>query len=263
MNKSNNIVFGILLSVVVILFISSISLVVYNNFHNTNNTLQNNIKQIDINSEEVKNLIYPTYNRNTIPYWEYKDITIENLGLLNMVRDSIKALEPTSTDNKNNIKYYSASKIQENFHKIFGPDTIFTNYDIIGEETCEGATYNNEDNTYSISECNNTTENNNWDYIVKLYKAEQDDKNIYVYYYVQPYYCSDELGCYLFDRQTNGILNAGGEVVGYTKKFDDKVTKQQIEEEVNKMINNEQVDTYKFTFKKQSDNKYYFYSGEW
>ena len=32
---------------------------------------------------------------------------------------------------------------------------------------------------------------------------------------------------------------------------------------INEMIDNKEVETYKWTFKKQSDGKYYFYSGEW
>ncbi len=266
--KSNNQA-KIALILLIIFLIMIMIFIIYkgngkNNILNDENTIQENTKEeINITSEEVQNLIYPIYNRSNFPYWEYKNITVNELGMYNMIKSSLGDLEYIKSTKEDLYKIYSSPQIQLNFNKIFGPDIPYVTNDIIGDNECEKAIYNKENNTYSINTCIDEQDNEGWNYITKLYKSDKDDENIYVYFYVQPYYCTDEVGCYLYDREIPSVLNAGGDVIGYSKKISETINLEEVNNEVQTMIENNEVDTYKFIFKKQSDGNYYFYSGEW
>lgn len=266
--RKNNTGLIILITVLVMLVLGLVGFIVYDKVINKDdNELSNGKTNPDINESEnsaikqlalddmlVTTLIYPKHNRSIIFDWEYKNITIDSMGRTNMMRSAYADLTPIEANES--LIIYSAEEIERNFKKIFGPDVEYQNGDIEGVDTCEINKYNKNDNTYSgLVGCGFDSVG----YIEsfsKAHKAEQQGDNIYVYYYVQSVKVrpGDENN---FDADpVVYLLNQNYQETTKINYSDYKTT-------VNDMLLKGEVDTYKWTFKKQSDGKYYFYSGAW
>lgn len=235
----------------------------------TNNDLDDDnqkiekVKEISVNSDIVTQLVYPQndtglgkiYNSGA-QYWDYKDITIDTLGRTVMMQNAARVINPDKSIPQD-ADYYSASKIKASFQKIYGPDANYADGKLDSNSTCSFISdYDSSTKMYiAYAGCGADTIG----YTVqnaKIYKAEQDEEYLYVYEYVQSYLVIPEDLDDYDSAEKAYLLNKNGEKA----KEINYVNREKI---VNEMIADGEASTYKWTFKKQSDGNYYFYSGKW
>lgn len=233
-----------------------------NNQENNNvNNEQNSIKEVSINDPTITSLKYPKDTFYAIGYrkdWQYKNITIDTLGRSKMKYNAAYGLQSVSDVNNGVLhgKAYSAQQIQNNFRQIFGPDTTYYNGDVEEVESCQISKYDATNNTYiAYSGCGGASLGA-IDRISRTYKAEQDDNYIYVYQYVQS----------IWEGSKDSNNPDNGTAIYLLDHNDQKlrtIDYNNYENTIYQMMDKGEVDTYKWTFKKHSDGKYYFYSGAW
>lgn len=268
----------VLITLLVVLLVGCISFIVYDKFikkDNSNPTVtdkdkNNEAKQnieISLSDPIITSLVYPTdasvRSAAIKSTWSYKNINVSQISRADMMFDAATYVKYTSTEKNNEyFNVYSASEIEKNFKKIYGPDTAYSNANIVSDESCVITDYNEKDNTYTSSSGCGGDSCDFKDVVSKIYKAEKDpnEEYIYVYSYTQKVEgkCDsnfETIETYLVDKNDTKTKTLYTEDAGqYSEKY--KST-------INEMIDNKEVETYKWTFKKQSDGKYYFYSGEW
>ena len=265
----------VLITLLLVLLVGCISFIVYDKFikkENSNPTVTDKDKnteakqniEISLSDPIITSLVYPTdRSAEFISTWSYKNINVSQISRDDMMFDAATYVKYTSTEKNNeDFNVYSASEIEKNFKKIYGPDTAYSNANIVSYVGCISANYNEKDNTYIASSRCGTESCGFKDVVSKIYKAEKDpnEEYIYVYSYAQKVEgkCDsnfETIETYLVDKNDTKTKTLYTEDAGqYSKKY--KST-------INEMIDNKEVETYKWTFKKQSDGKYYFYSGEW
>lgn len=226
---------------------------------------ENVIKEISINDSLITSLVYPKddvigIGHKSAKNWYYKNITIDTFGRTNMMQNAAYDLESKHVYDENGtaVNIYSAKEIENNFRKIYGPDTNYYNGDFSeGDISCLISKYNIEDDTYlAYSGCGGASVSY-IEQIAKTYKAEQEQDNIYVYEYVQSVSVAPVDINNSDSKAIVKLLDQNNKEKGITIDYDNYANT------VYQMMNNGEVSTYKWTFKKQSDGKYYFYSGAW
>ncbi len=283
--KNNGLVITLIIMIILLLVFGGY--VVYDKFlsNGENNNSNNQVTILDINSSTVKDLIYPKINFEGYNFlsWVYKNISVYD-GREWMMLSASNGIGTKKEDGKFSI---SSSDMMKNFVKMFGPDIYYSDAPL--SLSClkfifDSKTFNTE---YEATCKNGAAGFYDWSYEdwsneVKLYKAEQKNDEIHTYFYVQPYIKGpniidkgylerDNETWYLFKRQIafpmfmdmdsengNSSISESGKVY-YIKKLSKTTAKNDIQN----MMNSGEVDTYRFTFKKQSDGNYYFYSGNW
>ena len=245
----------IILSIVALLLAGTVGYLIAGKIVN-NNEDNDKVKELSLDDDLVTDLIYPKDMIILIghkKYWNYKNVTIETLGRSKMMYNAAYGLESSKNDNYDSI--YSAQEIKNNFVKIFGPDVAYYDANVEEVESCLISKYDASNNTYiAYSGCGGTSVGY-IDRISKAYKAEQNGEYIYVYEYVQSVWVGPE-------GQSSTVvylLNQNDEKI----KILNSANESNYEYLVYQLIDKREVDTYKWTFKKQSDGKYYFYSGAW
>ncbi len=224
---------------------------------------------IELTDPLLKTLVYPKVNGlgkggALLARYIYKNITLDIYDRDYMMISSAQGITKEAIENSGGYKY-NASLIKNNFISIFGPDIEYKDGDLSGNYCCQIQTFNEINNTY-ISNCRCGGDGPDFDNYTKLYKAVQNEDNIETYFYVQPYVeWQEENKYYLYDREleynefVEDTLEPGPDaykIINYTKVVSNI-------NEIDAMMNRGEVDTYIFTFKKQSDGNYYFYSGAW
>ena len=184
--------------------------------------------------------------------------SIEIPGGLIDVNDKITMKNEKYTNTKGSLNLTYVTTLYGNVLTFL--TSIFNrNWDAISIKNDD---YNEKDNTYTSSSGCGGDSCDFKDVVSKIYKAEKDpnEEYIYVYSYTQKVEgkCDsnfETIETYLVDKNDTKTKTLYTEDAGqYSEKY--KST-------INEMIDNKEVETYKWTFKKQSDGKYYFYSGEW
>ena len=268
--RKNNTGLVVLVTVLVMLVIGMGAFIIYDKVINKtnepnieeNNEEKKELKEISINDKLITTLKYPMDNFG-LGYktnWDYKNIIIDNLSRADMMYtaeydlEPIRQVEPDAGLND----IYSAIQIENNFKKIFGPDIKYYNGDIEdGDYDCGHISeYNKDDNTYiAYGGCGGDT----LGYIERIsvtYKAEKTDEYIYVYDYVQSVIIRPE-------DENDYNSDPAAYLLDHNDKETTKIEYDNYENTIYSMIDKNEVDTYKWTFKKQSDGNYYFYSGAW
>jgi len=277
--ENNNTVVAVVITILVMLVLGFGAYFVYDKFlinnsnepntEENNDVSTNNVKELGINDPLISSLKYPIDIYLGIGYadgvkWTYKNISINEMTRENMMHAAAQDVKPISVDEYETTAIYSATDIQDNYKKIFGPDTEYINGDIEGKivngdeikECAQIYEYDNKSKTY-IAELGCGGDSFGYrDILTKTYKAEQKGDDIYVYSYVQsvlvgpedPYADNMETVAYLLDYNNNKTT---------------KINPDNYKNIIYSMMNKGEVGTYKWTFKKQSDGKYYFYSGSW
>ena len=201
-----------------------------NTIENSDN--DNDIIELDLNDDVILNLVYPSqllwFDEND-KNWSYTNIKVDNMTRSDMMK--IASFKVKCIDNDADVS----------------------------EAECKGlTTYDKNSNSYlQISQCGADNPNTIKRY-TKTYRAQQQEEFIYVYEYVQ----SVKVGLEEYSK-------TGGEeyeVAYLLDKNDNKIEQidyNNYELIARKRINDGKADTYKWTFKKQSDGNYYFYSGNW
>ena len=169
--------------------------------------------------------------------------------LVNMLELAISTLNYYEDKVVGNTSYgsFDAKQVEEHFREIFGPDVEYKNMDIRNEKD-SFLTYDSETNMYnegSIMVGDTPYENR-----IELYKQEHDNENeisIYWYSYGVNYACNEE--CEYLTVDSKG------------KEY--KVSNDNMESDIAKLKKEGNIAIYKITLKKQSDGKFYVYSGEW
>ncbi|MCM1370602.1 MAG: hypothetical protein NC181_01750 [Clostridium sp.] len=264
-----------------------------NNDNNTNT--ENKVVELDINSELVNNLVYihrginETID-NQIPISLFENFSVNSLtrdemmmySLIN-AEDNIRT-ECDIMEENNNCKiitYQSGDKVKasnslsaiemkNSFEKIFGKEVNYSD-GTFNEGICHyPTTFDSETKNYYGSDgCGG-----GFGITVGSIISKVEQKNDEIYVYVNPFkiwngymlnelettsklgYDSDKI--YLFDFKTDNAEN--------NKNYLQIISSDNfnsVKPVVRELVNNGKMSTYKFTFKKQSDGKYYIYSGEW
>ena len=214
---------------------------------------------ISINSDIIKNLIYPKVNSissgSGSGKWEWIDSDYKSLGR-EMMMDS--AAQKFILKNQMSNFSILATDLKENYTKIFGPDTEYKDGKIADDLACSRlGKYDEIKKEYPImTQCGGLALEVRYE--IRMYKANKTDNEIQTYFYVQPYIegFESDTKIYLLDKITKA------ELTNWDKIIKDKKTVSS-EEEIKEMVKNGEVATYMFTFKKQSDGNYYFQSGKW
>ncbi len=230
-------------------------------------------EDILVNKELLNDLVYLPFNSLDSDYypfhWQYVDINVNDITPT--VKIEIAASKAKLEENVDGeIPYYKTKvAVEEEFKKLFGPDVPFSYEDTIlpGSNDCGGVTKYHEDKEIFeiVGACG-------WEYgpisfggiESNPYKVEKINDDIYVY--VDYLYVLKEEGMtYLFkifpkqdvdyfvSETNNEEISSISTAVINGKNPKEALVIASKEGNTNK---------YKFTFRKQSDGKYYFYSGE-
>ncbi len=234
------------------------------------------VEVLEIDSDLVTGLVYPIYNFDIDgddylyrPDWIYKDITLADLSRDDMMFSAAhyaRFIEDETGNYGADSYVYLASDIKKSFAEIFGPDTVYTDGSLL-TTVCGLINYFEEtENVYiAMYSCGETLYQTEFDNEILLYKAEKEGDYIYTYWYVQPYLFESEGGNYYFfdkyiayddfEKDSNDNII----IAGYKDK---SITEEEMNSKFAELVENGEAATYKYTFKKQSDGNYYFYSGE-
>ncbi|MCM1371368.1 MAG: hypothetical protein NC181_05750 [Clostridium sp.] len=230
--------------------------------NNSNNT--SDVVVLDINSDLVKGLKTPmivnTFEKpmdfkattDMMPYM--RDLVFQYLYLPpgDFYDDSPEFELNLPISNCGYYRYVSADEMKNKFKEFFGPDVEYTNgqgFYTYSDSIMDGRFYYDpKDSRYYYAICCCVGGGEGF-YGSKIYKAEQKDDEIYVYTIV---YASNYIDYKVYDISTGNYLGI----------FED-IDKEMDNATIEKLINENKLTTYKFTFKKQSDGNYYVYSGEW
>ncbi|MCM1444758.1 MAG: hypothetical protein NC096_05630 [Candidatus Amulumruptor caecigallinarius] len=240
-----------------------------NNTANTGNNTSD-VVTLDINSDLVKNLKIP-YAVEESSYFsrDLRDFKVSK-GMMKYIRDLVfhyLYIDPSDSSHWESgdsfveldlpyisdcgaYFYVSADEMKNKFKEFFGPDVKYV--DGQGELTYSRGKvdkfyYSEKDSRYYYEAC--AFGGGEGFYGSKVYKAQQKGDEIYVYIIA---YTGNYIENEIYDISTDNYL-------GIYKDIDKELDNATIE----KLINENKLNTYKFTFKKQSDGKYYVYSGEW
>lgn len=265
----------VLLSVTLILIIAGFVYYYIDNESNKN-TSKSKDNVVDKEKEKVESLlitdplvtglIYPEHyddgNRNSdvMSPWSYVNVDLDQMGRKNMmISAGMKLEQDTCTADivdeltKDTITCVSEEKVKNNYTKIFGPDVKYVAGNV-QTTSCGGIdAYYEKSNMYSyVSGCGGMDSR----YIkTKLVKAEKTEDKIYTYYNYMFYTNPDNYYAYK-DFPKEEIEGEYGLFKDYIAKGDDP------DALFNNMINENKLNTYKYTFIKQSDGKYYFNKAE-
>ncbi|MCM1371159.1 MAG: hypothetical protein NC181_04665 [Clostridium sp.] len=297
-DKNNgNIVKTVIIVLLVIALLLCIGFVIYDkviskdndttNTGNNNSNNTNDVVTLDINSDLVKNLVYP-YEEIDTRYTNFYAVNLVDFNVettdMGLFRDAalykVPSAEVVSNVDVNKdshakdleekgliwsmcegcYSYTTPAAMKKAFAKIFGPDIEYT--DGQGVKTSRNFYYDSTSPRY-------WTDLMNYDgpigYGSKIYKAEQKGDEIYVY--IAAYLVRDDYADYIYQYSSNFTLDDLDKDTALAS-YDEAYTDQQTYEAgfnkiVDQLISENKLNTYKFTFKKQSDGKYYVYSGEW
>lgn len=256
-------------------------------------------KEIDVNSDLVKDLVYPTIHSNfkdsvinyvltteNIKNYSMKDKILAASSNVEVVKgyckystvdDEVKLTDFTSDESvsKNDHSYnicnsFDGNLIESNFKKMFGPDTEYIAQTLTYKGTKGGcflpSSYDKENNKYyAYSACGGAFTAPK--YLSKTYKAVQTNNYLYIYDYAIIEWIdlwTEGRGYYVFkdDKEYNNFVTANynNSVVDESNMYS---TEEEIKSSFDEMIAKKEAKTYIWTFKKQSDGKYYFDSGKW
>ncbi|MCM1371056.1 MAG: hypothetical protein NC181_04135 [Clostridium sp.] len=250
------------------------------NENDITNDNTNDVVILDINSSEIQELTefvrdYDDLNEDT--HFPSTERLIAALDLNNTNRND-KMMElisdvfnPISTcfdpdngcaskclfiDDSYYCSYVEQKSMENKFREVFGPDVAYTNRTFISNRKCALANqYDPKTQKYwAYDQCGGGEPPIQYR---ELYKAEQKDDEIYTYWYFYEAFTEfgyDETHSYLSIIDANGVEHKI--VIDYNIDDSEK-------EEFNKLKTIMDLKTYKITYKKQSDGKYYVYSGEW
>ena len=262
----------------------------------------NTTKEVDINSDLVKNLGYPKsnskmystmpndhllneiYQQETYSNFVLKDENVNSFTLSTMVAASLEesnykdneigchydenqkiVFDSTDSLNKSGCKKYDEEDLKNDIFKIFGPDTKYSPSNL--EMTYCGYSTNYDADTkayYAVMACG-AAGAILFKSILKTYKAELKNDYLYVYDYALINYINSS-----YDEGTISLLFDSYDA--YQKYENTKSTESAIasvasekeaQSKLEELINSGKANTYIWTFKKQSDGKYYYYSSKW
>lgn len=262
----------------------------------------NTTKEVDINSELVKSLVYPNSNpklRNYIQGFILNDVNVSDYtrdDKMLMAQFYDKSLNYNNSYNYNDDSYIcktdgsgnavitsvvrksegqnanyssdeincyrvSADVIKSNYDKLFGIDSDYKNGDVSVTGCGFINHYNSVDNSYyMITNCGGAYDH--VDSIRKTYKAELKGDFLYIYDYAVIYHnipAINTLAVFASYEDFNANRSSDSDNLSRYVVKDEKEAQSKLEE----LINSGKANTYIWTFKKQSDGKYYYYSSKW
>ena len=268
--ERKNKVLTVIVTVLMLVIFGLVGFIIYDKVINktnkpNNEVISNEIKEVDLSSSLVTSLKYPHlgYDNLVVLGVEYQNINRTDMSraeLMYLAVNETEALkEPNDYPNScvvdgevlpsESCDFYSADAIKQNFKMLFGPDVNYYDGDIDGALCQHIDHYDKENKIYaSFLECGGDSDST-IEYINKPYKAEQIGDYLYVYEYVQVLrHENDHEHVYLSNKNLE-----------YVMEISSSISKQ----EIYNLMDDGKSETYKWTFKKQSDGNYYFYSGSW
>lgn len=261
-------------------------------------TNTNTVKEIDINDDLIKNLVYPKINSEVYggpgsfvlkeEYASSYDLGKKITASLDKHDEEVVSCyyngQLVSGVKKDYYEERSCSKLSEeiinnDLKKMFGPDFKYhlDKSEDLGSTYCGYPKYYDIDTKafYGIRGCGGAGINAIKP-VLKTYKAELDGDNLYVYDYALINYMFGnplEFKSLLFDNFESFKNYESTKSMDYVLKenvvkndfttddADNAQEKAQIYLE--ELIKDKKARTYKWVFKKQSDGKYYYYSSNW
>lgn len=164
-------------------------------------------------------------------------------------------------ENEIDCRRISADTIKNNFQKIFGIDADYQDANVSLNGCGFLNYYNKDDNSYYVTlNCGGAYDH--VDSVRKTYKAELKNDLLYVYDYAVIYHDIPAINSLLVFDSYEEFKNYESSENGDSSKYLVNNEKE-INLKLDELIATHQANTYVWTFKKQSDGKYYYYSSKW
>lgn len=243
----------------------------------------NTTKEVDINSDLVKNLVYPHNNPGLTGGYFY-NFELKNQSVTDYSRDDLIVASFNwnnqnpeylicDVDDEGNVTLYddiinhsrcikySEEDIKSELYSVFGPDTNYESK-TLSMDFCGAPKYYDEKTKsyYTVMACGGVP--GTISSVRKTYKAELNGEYLNIYDYALISFAHDSIdGTLLFNDYDSFSkyyptmeVTTGDYVVNNESEAQSKLEE---------LINSGKANTYIWTFKKQSDGKYYYYSSKW
>ncbi|NLA32927.1 MAG: hypothetical protein GX864_03180 [Mollicutes bacterium] len=231
---------------------------------------ENNNVSIDLDSQVVKNLIYPIALEVSLfqnNHWDYRNFKLSDFNRNYKMQNVFFTLGQENKDNENYVYTHSSGSVQNKYRQIFGPDAEYNDADV-DDYTCGTWEYDSKKQEYSFTGgCGIEGWIPTHDSVYKVYKVDSSSDYLYVYHdYLFTLKDFEDI-YYFFNKypeEENNYEYSGhedDEDLDFKTHFEISKSKN-LRSEFDKLIQENKTNKYKFTFKKQSDGKYYFESGE-
>lgn len=245
-----------------------------------NNNSNSNSSSNDNTQEETYDLVLPerafmfnyllqdfSINDKDARYWMmneafalyYDDYDEVELDSFMCDVDENDRLIKTNSEGETDCLQIPASKIKEYFLKIFGPDTEYKDEDV-GDDMCFSlGSYDEKEKIYYVATACGFL---NFDFMeAREYDRKINGDYIYVYNYAVITSYDGEEGYYIYKDYASFKKDIDITPKNYKYHIEnDDEEETKLNKKFDEMIKNKEVATYKYTFKKQSDGKYYFES---
>lgn len=230
-------------------------------------SLESKMIPIDLDSQVIKDLIYPIglevsiFQKN---HWDYRDFKLSDFNTNYKMHHAISTL---NQEQKDSYDKHSSTSVRNTYRQIFGPDAEYNDADV-EDYTCGTWEYDSKSEQYTFNGgCGVEGWIPAYDSVYKVYKADSNGDYLYVYHdYLFTLKDFNDI-YYFFNKYPE--LEKNYETFGYEEDEDFEfkthfeISKgKDLTNEFAKLIKENKTNKYKFTFKKQSDGKYYFESGE-
>ena len=228
--------------------------------------------------ELLKELVFPiSYvngKSNTAVDFILKNFNVSQMSRsekMDLIASNNKFYEPVkfSTDSgEKGYKEYDVYITEENFLKayknLYGVDVEYTSGNFLNDSEigCYPSDYDKSGKKYwyYLSPCGGDSD---LDYYSLVTKVEKDNDLINVYLVtalIKDDWNSNKIEVYKYlNYKDYNTMQNSLTAKNRLSTCDDN----RCEKELNQLVKEEKLSVYKFTFKKQSDGRYYLYSGEW
>ncbi len=223
----------------------------------------------------LQDLTFSSNNiNNKIGWWNIISNKLENFNIEKMNRNDKMAivayLSNYSFNDSDNTTFISEDSMKKLYEKVFGTQDSYQNVNSIKfkDSPCGiPSDYSSKDKGYyGTTGCGGEVAGDtNFYTVISKVEKTNDEINVYLqaahsFQYMDegnvalfPYnYEGDEIN---FDENGDGTLDTTNAIWSGSKN--------KVDSTVVDLAKQNKLQTYKFTFKKQSDGKYYVYSGEW
>ena len=237
-----------------------------------------NYENAKVEKELLQELVFPiSYvngKSNTAVDFILKNFNVSQMSRsekMDLIASNNKFYEPVkfSTDSgEKGYKEYDVYITEENFLKayknLYGVDVEYTSGNFLNDSEigCYPSDYDKSGKKYwyYLSPCGGDSD---LDYYSLVTKVEKDNDLINVYLVtalIKNDWNSNKIEVYKYlNYKDYNTMQNSLTAKNRLSTCDDN----RCEKELNQLVKEEKLSVYKFTFKKQSDGRYYLYSGEW
>ncbi len=243
-NSKNFVIFLLMILIIALVGAGIFSFVKYSKFGNNSKK----VLILDVNSEEVKNLFLltrPEMTKALFVFTDYEDIyykqdrlIINDLGEDFKMALAYSRLDYTAINYKGDKISFKESDLKKSYQEVFGDLSNYQDQDF-GYGCPKEIVYNEENDLYEYE--HSCTFILTGGYENKLVEAKRYNDRVEIY---------EKVVFFEYDDESKEVI--------YYRDYEHNSPFEQNKYD----FNAEGISTYKYTFKKNSDGKYYFYSVE-